>query len=166
MSGVGRLLRGLALWIGLYVLLTGTHMGVLYGLNALRTRYETTLETRAGVEAIDREPPYSGGERLIVALDIQPSTYWQESLVMSAVMSLIVAVFVGLASLAFRKGRVAKLMLVALIVNGLVFYFFALLSEQLFAGYLLGQPISAIAPALLVGLAHGMVSALVLGGKK
>jgi hypothetical protein len=105
---VGRLLRGLAIWIGLYVLLTGAHMGVLYGLNALRARYETALETRVGVDAIDREPPYSGGERLIVALDIQPSAYWQESLAMSAVMSLIVAVFVGLASLAFRKGRAAN----------------------------------------------------------
>jgi hypothetical protein len=38
---VGRLLRGLALWIGLYVLLTGAHMGVLYGINALRARYES-----------------------------------------------------------------------------------------------------------------------------
>jgi hypothetical protein len=37
---VGRLVRGLALWIGLYVLLTGAHMGVLYGINALRARYE------------------------------------------------------------------------------------------------------------------------------
>jgi hypothetical protein len=141
-------------------------MGVLYGINALRTRYEAALETRLGAEAVDREPPYRGGERLIVALDIQPSTYWQESLAMSAVMSLIVAVFVGLASLAFRKGRAMKLALVALIVNGLVFYFFALLSEQLFAGYLLGRPVSAVAPALLVGLAHGIISVLVLGGKK
>ena len=141
-------------------------MGVLYGINALRTRYEAALETRLGAEAVDREPPYRGGERLIVALDIQPSTYWQESLAMSAVMSLIVAVFVGLASLAFRKGRAMKLALVALIVNGLVFYFFALLSEQLFAGYLLGRPVSAVSPALLVGLAHGIISVLVLGGKK
>jgi hypothetical protein len=141
-------------------------MGVLYGINALRTRYEAALETRLGAEAVDREPPYRGGERLIVALDIQPSTYWQESLAMSAVMSLIVAVFVGLASLAFRKGHAVKLALVALIVNGLVFYFFALLSEQLFAGYLLGRPVSAVAPALLVGLAHGIISVLVLGGKK
>jgi hypothetical protein len=163
---VGRLLRGLAIWIGLYVLLTGAHMGVLYGLNALRARYETALETRVGVDAIDREPPYSGGERLIVALDIQPSAYWQESLAMSAVMSLIVAAFVGLASLAFRKGRAAKLTLVALVVNGLVFFFFAQLSEQLFAGYLLGQPVSAVAPALLVGLSHGAISTLVLGGNK
>jgi hypothetical protein len=139
---------------------------VLYGINALRARYETGLEMRLGAEAVDREPPYSGGERLIVALDIQPSTYWQESLAMSAVMSLIVAVFVGLASLAFRKGHAVKLALVALIVNGLVFYFFALLSEQLFAGYLLGRPVSAVAPALLVGLAHGIISVLVLGGKK
>jgi len=139
-------------------------MGVLYGLNALRARYESALETR--VDAIDREPPYSGGERLIVALDIQPSVYWQESLAMSAVMSLIVAVFVGLASLAFRKGRAAKLMLVSLVVNGLVFFFFAQLSEQLFAGYLLGKPVSAVAPALLVGLTHGAISTLVLGGKK
>ena len=141
-------------------------MGVLYGINALRTRYEAALETRLGAEAVDREPPYRGGERLIIALDIQPSTYWQESLAMSAVMSLIVAAFVGLASLAFRKGRAMKLALVALIVNGLVFYFFALLSEQLFAGYLLGRPVSAVAPALLVGLAHGIISVLVLGGKK
>jgi hypothetical protein len=141
-------------------------MGVLYGINALRTRYEAALETRLGAEAVDREPPYRGGERLIVALDIQPSTYWQESLAMSAVMSLIVAVFVGLASLAFRKGHAVKLALVALIVNGLVFYFFALLSEQLFAGYLLGRPVSAVAPALLVGLVHGIISVLVLGGKK
>lgn len=163
---MGRLLRGLAIWIGLYVLMTGAHMGALYGLDALRTRYESALETRLGAEAVDREPPYSGGERLIVALDIQPSAYWQESLAMSAVMSLIVALFVGLASLAFRKGRAAKLMLVALVVNGLVFFFFAQLSEQLFAGYLLGQPVSAIAPAVLVGLSHGALSALVLGGKK
>jgi len=31
---------------------------------------------------------------------------------------------------------------------------------------LLGQPVSAIAPAVLVGLMHGALSALVLGGKK
>ena len=163
---MGRLLRGLAIWIGLYVLMTGAHMGALYGLDALRTRYESALETRLGAEAVDREPPYSGGERLIVALDIQPSAYWQESLAMSAVMSLIVAVFVGLASLAFRKGRAAKLILVALVVNGLVFFFFAQLSEQLFAGYLLGRPVSAVAPAILVGLAHAVISVLVLGGNK
>ena len=163
---MGRLLRGLAIWIGLYVLLIGAHMGVLYGLDALRTRYETALEARLGAEAVDREPPYSGGERLIVALDIQPSAYWQESLAMSAVMSLIVAVFVGLASLAFRKGRAAKLALVTLVVNGLVFFFFAQLSEQLFAGYLLGRPVSAVAPAILVGLAHAVISVLVLGGNK
>jgi hypothetical protein len=57
-------------------------------------------------------------------------------------------------------------MLVALVVNGLVFFFFAQLSEQLFAGYLLGQPVSAIVPAVLVGLTHGALSALVLGGGK
>ncbi|GIV05449.1 MAG: hypothetical protein KatS3mg016_1024 [Fimbriimonadales bacterium] len=166
MSGLGRLLRGLAIWIGLSVLLTGTHMGILYGINALRTRYETALETRGGAELVDREPPYSGGERLIVALDIQPSIYWAEALIVSAVMSLVVAVFVGLASLAFRQGRAVKLILVALIVNGLVFYFYALLSEQIFVGYQLGRPVSAVAPAILVGLAQGIVSVLVLGGKK
>lgn len=165
MSGLGRLLRGLAIWIGLYVLLTATHIGVLYGTNALRVRYESALEARFGAQAVDREPPYTGGERLIVALDIQPSTYWLESLGMSAVMSLIVAVCVGIGSLAFRKQRTLKLMLVALGVNGLIFYFFSLLSEQLFAGYLLGKPASAIVPAILVGLAQGVVSALVLGGK-
>lgn len=163
---LGRALRGLAIWIGLFILLTGAHMGVLYGVNALRTRYEASLETRLGVDAIDREPPYSGGERAIVAFDIQPSEYWQESLGMSAIMSLIVSIFVGLASLMFGKGRTVKIVLVALVVNGLVFYFFSLLSEQIFAGYLLGRPASAIAPAILVGLAQGTISALVLGGGK
>ncbi|GIV10409.1 MAG: hypothetical protein KatS3mg019_2500 [Fimbriimonadales bacterium] len=163
---LARALRGLAIWIGLLVLLTGTHMGVLYGINALRARYEANLETRRGVDAIDREPPYSGGERAIVAFDIQPSDYWQESLAMSALMSLIVAIFVGLASLTFKKGRTAKIVLVVLVVNSLIFYFFSLLSEQVFAGYLLGRPASAIAPALLVGLAQGAISALVLGGGK
>lgn len=166
MSGLGRILRGLAIWIGLYVLFTGTHMGVLYGINAVRTRYEAALETRGGAELVDREPPYSGGERFIVALDIQPSIYWVESLVASAGMSLIVAVFVGLASLAFRQGRTAKLILVALIVNALVFYFYSLLTEQNLLGYLVGRPVSMIAPAVLVGLAQGVVSVLVLGGKK
>jgi hypothetical protein len=165
-SGLGRLLRGLAIWIGLYVLLTGTHMGVLYGINALRTRYEAALETHGGTELVDREPPYSGGERFIVTLDIQPSIYWVEALVVSAVMSLIVAVFVGLASLAFRHGRTVKLILVALMVNGLVFYFYSLLSEQIFVGYQLGRAVSAIVPAVLVGLAQGIVSVLVLGGKR
>ncbi|MCS6918933.1 MAG: hypothetical protein NZM28_04115 [Fimbriimonadales bacterium] len=163
---LGRALRGLATWIGLFILLTGAHMGVLYGINALRTRYEANLETRMGVDAVDREPPYSGGERVVVAFDIQPSAYWQESLGASAIMSLIVAVFVGIASLAFRKGRAAKIVLVALAVNGLVFYFLSLLSEQMFLGYLLGRPASVIAPALLVGAAQGVISALVLGGGK
>ncbi|MCS7301246.1 MAG: hypothetical protein NZ556_06805 [Fimbriimonadales bacterium] len=163
---LGRFLRGLAIWIGLYVLLTGAHMGVLYGINALRTRYETALETRLGVEAIDREPPYSGGERVIVALDIQPSMYWLESLGMSALMSLIVAVFVGIASLAFRQGRAAKLTLVALVINGLVFYFLSVLNLEGMVGYMLGRPVSAVAPAILVGLAQGIISALVLGGGK
>lgn len=163
---LGRALRGLAIWIGLFILLTGTHMGVLYGVNALRTRYEANLETRLGVDAVDREPPYSGGERIIVAFDIQPSQYWQEALVVSALMSLIVSVFVGLASLMFKQGRTAKIMLVALVVNGLIFYFFSLISEQALLGYLLGRPASAIAPAILVGVAQGAISALVLGGSK
>ena len=165
MSGLGRLLRGLAIWIGLYVLLTGTHMGVLYGINALRTRYETAVETKLGADAVDREPPYSGGERLIVAFDIQPSQYWQEALAVSAAMSLVVSIFVGAASLMFRKGRIAKIMLVALVVNGLIFYFFSLINEQVLLGYLMGRPASAIAPAILVGFAQGVVSTLVLGGK-
>ncbi|MCS7209903.1 MAG: hypothetical protein NZ874_10075 [Fimbriimonadales bacterium] len=163
---LGQMLRGLALWIGLYVLLTGAHMGVLYGINALRARYETVLETRLGAEAVDREPPYSNGERLIVAFDIQPSVYWLESLGMSALMSLIVALLIALASSVFRNRRAIKLTLVALGANGIVFYFFVLLSEQLFAGYLLGRPVSAVAPALLVGLVQGTISALVLGGGK
>lgn len=163
---LGRALRGLAIWIGLFILLTGAHMGVLYSINALRTRYEANLETRVGVDAVDREPPYSAGERAIVAFDIQPSEYWQEALAVSAVMSLIVSIFVGLASLMFKKGRTTKIVLVALFVNGLIFYFFSLLSEQVFAGYLLGRPASAFAPAILVGLAQGTISALVLGGGK
>ncbi|MEN3001515.1 MAG: hypothetical protein ABDI19_06690 [Armatimonadota bacterium] len=162
---LGRVLRGLAIWIGLVVLLTGAHMGVLYALNALRTRYEISLEARLGAEAIDREPPYQRGEQLIVALDIQPSMYWLESLAMSALMSLIVAVFVGLASLTARHGRALKLILVALLVNGLVFYFFSLLSEHVLLGYMLGKPVSAIVPAILVGLVQGVLSVLVLGGK-
>lgn len=163
---LGRALRGLAIWIGLFILLTGAHMGILYGIDALRTRYETNLETRMGADAVDREPPYSVGERIIVAFDIQPSQYWQEALVVSAAMSLIVSVFVGLASLMFKKGRTAKIMLVALVVNGIIFYFFSLINEQVLLGYLLGRPASAVAPAILVGLAQGTISALVLGGGK
>ncbi|MFN4032721.1 MAG: hypothetical protein ACK4ME_03730 [Fimbriimonadales bacterium] len=163
---LGRALRGFAIWIGLFVMLTGVHMGILYGVDAVRTRYEANLETRLGADAVDREPPYSASERMVVAFDIQPSQYWQESLAMSAGMSLIVAAFVGIGALAFKKGRTAKIALVALVVNGLIFYFFALLSEQIFAGYLLGRPASVIAPAILVGVAQGVLSALVLGGSK
>ncbi len=160
---LGRVFHGLALWIGLYVLLTAAHWGVLQGIDALRTRYETDLEARLGTEVVDREPPYSTAERLIVAFDIQPSTYWQESLLTSALMSLVVAIFVGIGGLAFQRNRAIKLALVAIVVNGLAFFFLAQLSEQMFLGYLLGQPASAIAPALLVGLAHALISVLVLG---
>lgn len=160
---LGRVLHGLALWIGLYVLLTAAHWGVLQGINALRTRYETNLEARLGTEAVDREPPYSPQEQLIVAFDIQPSTYWQESLLASAVMSLIVAIFVGIGALTFQHKRALRLAIVAIVVNGLLFFFLAQLSEQAFVGYLLGQPMSAIAPALLVGLTHALISVLVLG---
>ncbi|MCS7273309.1 MAG: hypothetical protein NZ550_04070 [Fimbriimonadales bacterium] len=163
---LAQLLRGFALWIGLYVLLTATHWGVLHGINALRTRYETAVETRLGVEAIDREPPYGVEERIIVALDIQPSPYWQESLGMSALMSLIVAILVGIGALRFRRSRAFKLAITALVANGLVFYAYSVLSEQLFAGYLLGRPVSAVVPALLVGVVHAVISALVLGGGK
>lgn len=162
---LGRALRGLSLWMGLLVILTGAHMALLYGLNAIRVRYEAHLEMRLGTDAVDREPPYSPGERWIVALDIQPSQYWQEALGMSAVMSLIVAVFVGMGALVFKKRGAAKIALVALMVNGLIFYFFALLSEQIFAGYLLGRPSSAIVPAILVGIVQGVLSAMVLGGR-
>ncbi|MDW8106286.1 MAG: hypothetical protein RMK45_02280 [Armatimonadota bacterium] len=161
-----RVLRGLALWIGLYVLLTATHWGILYGINALRTRYETAIETRLGVEAVDREPPYSTAERIIVALDIQPSPYWQESLGVSALMSLAVATFVGVGALVFKHRRSLKLAIVALAMNGLAFYFLSVLSKQLLAGYLLGRPESAIVPALLVGIVHAIVSVFVLGGGK
>jgi hypothetical protein len=76
---IGRLLRALALGIGLYVLLTAVHYGTLWGLDQMRQRMETRLEQRYGADAVDREPPYKPGERWVMALDIQPSPYWQEA---------------------------------------------------------------------------------------
>jgi hypothetical protein len=76
---IGRLLRALALGIGLYVLLTAVHYGTLWGLDQMRQRMETRLEQRYGADAVDREPPYKPGERWVMAFDIQLVS-WKEAL--------------------------------------------------------------------------------------
>ncbi len=163
---VARVLRGLALWLGLYILFSAVHFGALYGLSALRSGLEGRWENQFGVEVIDREPPYSIRERLILGLDIQPSMYWVESLAMSAVMSLPVALFVGIGSLLLRRARRGTLILVATLSSTLMFYLLYLLGEQVFAGYLVGHPSAAVVSGIGVGFVQGVVAGLVLRNGK
>ncbi len=162
---MARLLFGLALWLGLYILLTGAHFGTLWLMDWTRTRLETTLEDRHGFEAVDRESPYSWGERMIIALDIQQGVYWFESLAMSALMSLPVALFLGLSAKLFRKRRFA-LVLVAIVVNLATFYLLYLLSEQVALGYLMSNATPVLTGGVVVGLVHALIASLVLAGAR
>ncbi len=163
---LGRFLRGLALWIGVYVLLTAVHFGLLWGLDRLRMQLETRFEDRYGTEVVDREPPYSRAEWLVVALDVQPSMYWVESLGMSALMSLPVALFVGAGALAFRRRLWGRLVVLSVIASILTFYLLYLLNEQVFAGYLLQQRLPVFTVGGFVGLVQGLVASLVFGAPR
>lgn len=163
---LGKLLRGLALWIGVYVILTAIHFGMLWGLDHVRNRLETRFEDQFGSEVVDREPPYTMPEWLIVGLDIQPSMYWLESLAMSAVMSLPVVVFLGLAAKVFRRGLGFKLIGVGIVTSVLMFYLLYLLNDQLFAGYLIQAKPPVLIVGTLVGLVQGWVALLIYGGAR
>ncbi len=160
---MARLLFGLALWLGLYVLLAGAHFGTLWAMDWARNRLETTLEDRYGSEAIDREPPYSWGERVVVALDIQQGVYWQESLMMSALMSLPVALFIGIGASLTRKRHIIIAVL-AVMVNLATFYLVYLLNEQIALGYLISTLPPVITAGFVVGLVHALVASLVYAG--
>ncbi len=164
---VARILRALALWLGMYILLSGVHFGVLYGLNSIRTGLENRWETQFGLEVIDREPPYSWRERLVMAMDTQPSIYWAESLAMSFVMSLPVALFVGLGSLLLRRARRGVLMLVAIISSVLVFYLTYLLNQQgATVGYFIEGGSPAVFSGAVIGIIQGLLAGLVLRNGK
>ncbi|MFQ3611141.1 MAG: hypothetical protein SNJ72_06540 [Fimbriimonadales bacterium] len=163
---VGRALRGLALWLGLYILFSLAHFGVLYGLNALRSGLEQRWESQFGAEVIDREPPYSLQERVVIALDIQPSMYWVESLAMSFIMSLPVALFVGLGALLLRRARRGTLLIIATFSSLLVFYLLYLLGEQVFAGYLVGHLGAIGVSGIGVGFVQGLIAGMVLRNGK
>ncbi len=159
---IARFLRAFALWLGLYGLLTAAHFGVLWGLDQLRQRLENRLESRYGTEAVDREPPYSWGERVVLALDVQPSPYWQESLGVSALLSLPVALLTGAAALFVRRARRAALMAIAIVGGILLMWLLTQLGGLALAGYLVGNPTAAVVEGALIGLIQGMLAILVL----
>ncbi|MER3402134.1 MAG: hypothetical protein C4336_07450 [Armatimonadota bacterium] len=162
---LGKLLRGLALWIGVYGILTAIHFGMLWGLDQVRNRLETRFEDQYGSEVVDREPPYTTPEWLIVGLDIQP-IQWLESLAMSAVMSLPVAVFLGLGAKVFRRGLGFKLIGVSIVTSMLMFSLLYLLNEQLSAGYLVQAKPPVLIVGTLVGWVQGWVASLIYGGAR
>jgi hypothetical protein len=159
---IGRILYTLALGVGFYVLLTVVHYGTLWGLDQLRQRMEARLEQRYGTDAVDREPPYKPGERWVMALDIQPSPYWQEAAGMSAVLSLPVAVLMGLMA---RRSRRLALLLIAVITNALSLWLLTQLGGLALAGYLVNNPTAAIAGGVAVGLLQGILGGLILHAK-
>jgi len=159
---IGRMLRSLALSIGLYVLLTGVHYGTLWGLDQLRQRMEARLEQRYGAEAVDRQPPYKPGERWVMALDIQPSPYWQEAVGMSAGLTLPVALLMGLTA---RRVRRFALLLVAVGANIGMLWLMTRLGGLALAGYLVNNPTAAGVGGLAIGLLQGLLGGLILKAK-
>lgn len=159
---IARWLRACALGIGFYVLLTGVHYGTLWGLDQLRQRWETRLENRYGTEAIDREPPYKPGERVMMALDTQLSPYWQESLGISALICLPVAILTGIAVRFLRRAQRAALMIIAVASNIFLLWLLTQLGGVSLVGYLVGSLLAAVVEGTLVGLAQGLLAILVL----
>ncbi len=159
---MGRWLRVCAFGIGFYVILTGVHFGTLWGLDQLRQRWETRLENQYGTEAIDREPPYKPGERVMMALDIQPSPYWQEALGMSAVLSLPIALLMGIAAFFIKRARRVALMTLAVGANIALLWLITQLGGLALAGYLVNNALAAGVEGAIVGLLHGTLAILML----
>ncbi|MEN3000647.1 MAG: hypothetical protein ABDI19_02260 [Armatimonadota bacterium] len=159
-------LRVGALAIGFYLLLTGVHYGTLWGLDGLRQRWEARLESQYGVEAIDREPPYKPGERAIMALDIQRSPFWQESLGISALLSLLVALLTGVAARFAKRARRAALLLVPIASNIVLLWLMTQLGGLALAGYLVGNLTAVFVGGALVGLIQGIVALLLLAPRR
>jgi hypothetical protein len=165
---IGRILRALALSIGLYVLLTGVHYGTLWGLDQLRQRMEARLEQRYGADAVDREPPYKPGERWVMALDIQPSPYWQEAVGMSAGLTLPVALLMGLMARRRPNGQVPNLPLLLLVAVGAnigMLWLMTRLGGLALAGYLVNNATAAGVGGLAIGLLQGLLGGLILKTK-
>ncbi|GBC94086.1 hypothetical protein HRbin15_02593 [bacterium HR15] len=159
---IARWLRACALGIGFYVLLVGIHYGTLWGLDQLRQRWEARMETRYGVEAIDREPPYKPGERMVMALDIQLSPYWQEAVGISALLCMPIAILAGISARFIRRARRTALMILTIVSNILLLWLMTQLGGLAFAGYLVGNPTATVAGGTVVGLLQGLLAILVL----
>lgn len=163
---LGRILSGIALWIGVYVLLTGVHFGTLWGLDQLRTALETRYEEQYGSEVVDREPPYTTSEWIIVSLDVQPSMYWGEALAMSALMSLPVALLIQVVVWTGRRRLMLKTIVIGSTISMLVFYLLYLLNEQVFAGYLIQAKSPIFVIGALTGILQGFVGGSIYGASR
>lgn len=163
---LGRILSGIALWIGVYVLLTGVHFGTLWGLDRLRTALETRYEEQYGSEVVDREPPYTTPEWIIVSLDVQPSMYWGEALAMSALMSLPVALLIQVVAWTGRHRLILRSIVIGAVMSILVFYLLYLLNEQVFAGYLVQAKPPIFGVGALTGIGQGFVGGLIYGASR
>ncbi|MCS7064964.1 MAG: hypothetical protein NZL85_01680, partial [Fimbriimonadales bacterium] len=118
-----------------------------------------------GTDAIDREPPYKPGERLMTALDIQPISGWQEALGMSAVLCLPVALLAGLAARFSRRARCPTLIIVTIAANILLLWLLTQLGGVAL-GYLVGNLSAAVVAGAMVGLLQGIVAVLMLASSR
>jgi hypothetical protein len=163
---IARLLRLCALAIGFYVMLTGVHYGTLWALDQLRQRWEVRLEAQYGTEAVDREPPYKPGERLMMALDIQPSLDWREAVGVSALLSLPAAILMGLAVWVIRRARRLALLIVAGASNILLLWLLTQLGGLALVGYLVNNPVAVVVEGAIVGILQGILAMLILTPKR
>lgn len=161
-----RLLLGLFKILLLYALVCASFEGVVRGVDASRSRMENRFEDRYGSEVVDREPPYSWRERLIVALDIQPSMYWQESAGMSALAGIPVTIGL-LGATVFRvRSRRAFFMLSGIVLSGTMLYMLYRATHSdywniSFVGYLVESADAAFLTGLLAGFIQGWVASLI-----
>jgi len=162
---IARLLRLCALAIGFYVMLTGVHYGTLWALDQLRQRWETRLEAQYGTEAVDRQPPYKSGERLMMALDIQPSPDWREAVGVSALLSLP-SVILMLTLWAIRRARRLALLIVAVVSNILLLWLLTQLGGLALVGYLVNNPVAVVVEGAILGILQGILAMLILTPKR
>jgi hypothetical protein len=159
---MARFLKGVLRFIALYVLVSVSLYFVLDTINRLRTGLENRWETQYGREILDREPPYSWRERVIVMLDIEPGIYWQEAAVMAALMTVPITLGLSLSALYRGRGRAGFLVLSGMILNGFVLGAVYKIPEveslnMTFAGYLIANGSAVVISALIAGSIHGML---------
>lgn len=156
-----RFLVGILRVIVLYILIGTSLYLVLDTINRLRTGLENRWEAQYGTEILDREPPYSWGERMLMLLDIEPGIYWQEAALMAAMMALPITLGLSLSAFYKGRGRTGFLILAGMILNsfmlGVVYKIPEVESLNItFAGYLVANQGAIFIPSVVCGGLHGL----------